>query len=280
MSNYDSNPIYVQATQAAINAAGYQPQLKVDGLYGPKTQAGVVWFQGLHGLAQDGIIGDQTFAATIAPVPAVVQAALAASAAPAAAAIQQAIATAAPALVPPVTAIVAATPVAVSPVAAVQLAQAAATKVQAATTAMAATAQSTAMKAAAAAALPKIAKSKIPDWAIPLGLAALGGVGAAFAPFLHFALPLKIAIGAAVGGAAGAGASALMKPAAKPLPGKATFGIDAGLPSPYSGIQTSSEADGLYAPDVGESWDPFNYDIEEGIIGADGLPAPHSTMRG
>ncbi len=69
MSNYDSKPDIVRQTQTAINAAGYTPPLVVDGTYGPHTKAGVVWFQGQHGLSQDGIIGDQTVAATIAAPP-------------------------------------------------------------------------------------------------------------------------------------------------------------------------------------------------------------------
>lgn len=69
MANYDSQPNVVKQVQAAVNAAGYQPALVVDGAYGPKTKAGVIWFQRQHGLTQDGIIGDQTVAATIAPTP-------------------------------------------------------------------------------------------------------------------------------------------------------------------------------------------------------------------
>jgi hypothetical protein len=67
MSNYDTNTTVVKQVQTAINAAGYSPPLATDGAYGPKTIAGVKWFQAQHGLAQDGIIGDQTVAATIAP---------------------------------------------------------------------------------------------------------------------------------------------------------------------------------------------------------------------
>ena len=69
MSNFNSNQSVVSQTQTAINAAGYSPALTVDGSYGPKTAAGVKWFQSLHGLTADGIIGDQTVAATIAPAP-------------------------------------------------------------------------------------------------------------------------------------------------------------------------------------------------------------------
>ena len=69
MANYDSDPTHVRTVQQAINDAGYQPPLVVDGAYGPKTNAGVVWFQKLHGLVPDGIIGDATMAATITPAP-------------------------------------------------------------------------------------------------------------------------------------------------------------------------------------------------------------------
>lgn len=69
MSNYNSNANIVRQTQTAINAAGYTPPLTVDGADGPQTRAGIMWFQGQHHLTQDGIIGDQTLAATIAPTP-------------------------------------------------------------------------------------------------------------------------------------------------------------------------------------------------------------------
>lgn len=72
-----NDPTSVKAVQTAINAAGYQPPLVVDGLVGPKTTSGVRWFQQLHGLTVDGLIGPATMAATIAPTPA--QAAAAAS---------------------------------------------------------------------------------------------------------------------------------------------------------------------------------------------------------
>jgi peptidoglycan hydrolase-like protein with peptidoglycan-binding domain len=66
MSNYNSNPAIVMHVQTAINAAGYTPPLSADGKYGAKTRAGVVWFQGQHGLTADGIIGDATVAAVAA----------------------------------------------------------------------------------------------------------------------------------------------------------------------------------------------------------------------
>lgn len=68
MANYDSVASNVKAVQSAVNGAGYSPQLAVDGVYGPATKAGVIWFQGRHGLTQDGIIGDATMAA-IGPTP-------------------------------------------------------------------------------------------------------------------------------------------------------------------------------------------------------------------
>jgi peptidoglycan hydrolase-like protein with peptidoglycan-binding domain len=70
MANYNSNANIVKQVQAAINAAGRSPQLAVDGVYGTGTMLGVKWFQGQHGLTQDGIIGDQTLAATITTPPA------------------------------------------------------------------------------------------------------------------------------------------------------------------------------------------------------------------
>jgi peptidoglycan hydrolase-like protein with peptidoglycan-binding domain len=75
MANYNSNKAVVKQTQRAINLEGYSPPLIVDGTYGAGTAAGVRWFQGRHGLAQDGIIGDLTVAATIAHPPGVAHAA-------------------------------------------------------------------------------------------------------------------------------------------------------------------------------------------------------------
>jgi peptidoglycan hydrolase-like protein with peptidoglycan-binding domain len=59
-TDFNSNPTVVKQVQAAINAAGYTPALKVDGAYGPSTAAGVKWLQAKQGVDQDGIIGDQT----------------------------------------------------------------------------------------------------------------------------------------------------------------------------------------------------------------------------
>lgn len=69
MSNFNSNVAVVKQVQTAINVAGRLPQLVVDGRYGANTILGVKWYQGLHGLTQDGVIGDLTVAATIAPPP-------------------------------------------------------------------------------------------------------------------------------------------------------------------------------------------------------------------
>jgi hypothetical protein len=65
-----SDSASIKQVQSAINAAGYQPALVVDGVSGPKTTAGVKWFQQQHGLTVDGLIGPQTMAATVAPTPA------------------------------------------------------------------------------------------------------------------------------------------------------------------------------------------------------------------
>jgi peptidoglycan hydrolase-like protein with peptidoglycan-binding domain len=57
---YNSNAAVLKQVQAAINALGYTPALGVDGAMGPKTAAGVKWVQAREGVAQDGIVGDQT----------------------------------------------------------------------------------------------------------------------------------------------------------------------------------------------------------------------------
>lgn len=46
--------------QSLINEAGYSPELVVDGIHGPKTAAGVEWYQGVIGTTQDGIWGPLT----------------------------------------------------------------------------------------------------------------------------------------------------------------------------------------------------------------------------
>lgn len=62
-ADYDSDAATVARVQTLVNAAGYQPQLTVDGIYGPMTKAGVQWLQAQRGLTADGIIGDQTLQA-------------------------------------------------------------------------------------------------------------------------------------------------------------------------------------------------------------------------
>jgi peptidoglycan hydrolase-like protein with peptidoglycan-binding domain len=57
---YNSNPTVVRQVQTAINKLGYLPALVEDGSYGPMTAAGVKWLQAKMGVAQDGLIGDQT----------------------------------------------------------------------------------------------------------------------------------------------------------------------------------------------------------------------------
>jgi hypothetical protein len=61
-ADYDSDPATVKKVQQAINAAGYSPQLAVDGSYGPLTKAGVQWLQSQKGLTADGVIGPATLA--------------------------------------------------------------------------------------------------------------------------------------------------------------------------------------------------------------------------
>ena len=61
--------------QHALNTLGYSPALVVDGIIGPKSQAGVKGFQGNNGLTVDGIPGPKTKAALVAalagsPIPA------------------------------------------------------------------------------------------------------------------------------------------------------------------------------------------------------------------
>ncbi len=52
----------VKTLQRALTALGFSPG-KADGDYGPSTQTAVEKFQAAHGLAADGVVGQQTLAA-------------------------------------------------------------------------------------------------------------------------------------------------------------------------------------------------------------------------
>jgi len=53
----------VSDLQERLNAGGFKPPLKVDGIFGPKTLAAVKAFQRSHGLKVDGLVGPKTTAA-------------------------------------------------------------------------------------------------------------------------------------------------------------------------------------------------------------------------
>ena len=53
----------VEALQRKLNELGAAPQLEVDGVFGPLTEAAVVAFQATHDLETDGIVGPLTHAA-------------------------------------------------------------------------------------------------------------------------------------------------------------------------------------------------------------------------
>lgn len=56
MSNFNNDQTVVRQVQEAINAAGYQPALVVDGIDGPLTTAGIRWMQERAGSTIDGNI--------------------------------------------------------------------------------------------------------------------------------------------------------------------------------------------------------------------------------
>jgi len=60
----------VSDLQERLNAGGFKPPLKVDGIFGPKTLAAVKAFQRSHGLKVDGLVGPKTTAALRARHPA------------------------------------------------------------------------------------------------------------------------------------------------------------------------------------------------------------------
>jgi putative peptidoglycan binding protein len=53
----------IKQTQAAVNTAGYSPALVVDGILGPKTTAGVSWYQTQKGIPVTGAIDTATLGA-------------------------------------------------------------------------------------------------------------------------------------------------------------------------------------------------------------------------
>jgi peptidoglycan hydrolase-like protein with peptidoglycan-binding domain len=50
----------IESQQKVVNAAGYTPKLVVDNDFGPKTEAGVKWYQKKIGVTEDGLWGTKT----------------------------------------------------------------------------------------------------------------------------------------------------------------------------------------------------------------------------
>lgn len=267
MTDYSSDPNVVKQVQTAINAGGYQPALTVDGIYGPATQSGVMWFQGQHGLTQDGIIGDQTVAATVAPTPAQASA-LAAFQAQINALQSSGIPTPSiqippPGVLPDPGQTLTATPVihlalvGVRPSAAVAPVPAAAPM----TFPVAATAPSA---------------SGVPSWAGTVAGGALGLAGG-------FALG-QLALGALVGAALGAGIDLLRKPATPTMHGEQSqmdrghrYGIPGGVnlhhKAPRHHVTRGGRVHGHHGA--------FGMDYDESVIAGDmGCAAPSHTLRG
>src|SRR5438067_621184 len=59
----------VKEAQAKLNLAGASPTLEIDGHFGPLTTASVQDFQSGHGLAVDGVVGQNTWASLDSTTP-------------------------------------------------------------------------------------------------------------------------------------------------------------------------------------------------------------------
>lgn len=229
MANYSSNKTVMHRVQMAINAAGYTPQLVEDGVNGPKTIAGVKWFQGQHGLTQDGIVGDQTVAAT-GPTPPGADPLAGMKAAVAALKATQDAASAPTAPAAPdylagvnFAAALAAAKAAAAPKS-IKLSLRAPSTPTDATMAVPAPVPMAVATAIEAAAVPPSSPL------VPTGIGAAVGAALGAALSTAVAVPLLALVGggAALGAAVGFGASKLMHPGSASMHGEADFGIDFG----------------------------------------------------